>query len=123
VTASTDQDARLWNVATGKAITPLRVHVAALTGKSFSLDGRWIVTAGRGSAGVWETATATSLLFLRGHEGRLTAAFFVGNERIVTAGEDGTVRTYRCLLCGSTRQLVAIAKAREARIAAAAKGG
>ena len=123
VTASPEQDARLWNVATGKAIRLLRVHVAALTDKSFSPDGRWIVTAGPVSAGVWETATATSLLFLRGHEGPVTAAFFVGNERIVTASKDGTVRTYRCLLCGSTRQLVAIAKAREARIAAAAMGG
>ena len=86
VTASPEQDARLWNVATGKPIHPLRVHVAALTNKSFSPDGRWIVTAGRASAGVWETATGHALALPTRPRGPLTAAFFVGIERIVTAG-------------------------------------
>ena len=116
LTVGRDQDARLWDVATGQPLRELRAHVAAAGAAAFSFDSRWIVTAGVASAGVWETSTGSPLPPLRGHRGPLTGAFFTRGDRIVTTGSDGTVRTYRCLLCGSTEQVVALAKAREARL-------
>ena len=50
---------------------------------------------------------------LKGHEGIVTAASFDPSGRIiVTGGEDGTVRSFRCALCGGADELTALAEAR-----------
>ena len=115
LTSGPNADARLWE--SGKVVRTLRESVGARGVASFSPDGRWIVTAGTVSAGLWDASSAAPLLFLRGHSGRITGALFAGAGRVVTAGLDGTIRAYRCLVCGPTNELIALAKAREARIA------
>ena len=118
VTASRDQDTRIWNVATGRSIKTLR-GLGVVFGASFSPDGRWVVTAGPLAAGLWQwrlpTATAT---YLRGHTRSLTSAHFAPDgKRIVTASVDGTTRVYACKVCGSVADLVAIARRRVERLA------
>jgi len=50
---------------------------------------------------------------MRGHRGPLSAAAFAPDGRlIVTAGTDGTVRTYACDLCGTVDDLVRLATLR-----------
>ena len=53
------------------------------------------------------------MLFLQGHTGRLLAATFdATGRRITTVGVDGTVRTYRCNVCGGIEELVELAERR-----------
>ena len=118
-TASVDHDVRLWNVRTGRLVRPvLRAHFAIVSDASFSDDGRWLVTAGPGTAGLWQVRSRRLIFLLRGHIGMLHAAAFApGSHRIVTAGEDGTVRTYVCDVCADAPGLEALAAARLARVA------
>ena len=63
-----------------------------------------MVTAGPITAGLWSSAGGPCIYLLRGHEGKLlTVAFSPGSERIATGGEDGTVRVWRCTICGTAK--------------------
>jgi WD40 repeat protein len=113
VTGSRDRDARTWDATTGQPRRVFRGHFAAVNDASFSPNGRWVVTAGPRIAGLWDAATGRALLFLRGHSGALTsAAFDPAGRRIITAGLDGTVRRYRCDVCGGTESLLGLARRR-----------
>ena len=110
-TASRDRDARIWNVATGELVRVF-AHNTAVRDAQFSPDGRWLVTAAL-RASLWDANDGTNVVRLKGHEGTLTAATFDPSGRtIVTGGIDGTVRTYRCELCGDVTGLMALAEAR-----------
>ncbi len=114
LTASADHEARIWNPQTGVRIRILRWHFGPLAGAAFSPDGRWIVTAGPSTAGVGAVSTGRQLLFLRGHARPLIGAAFAGrNGRVlVTAGKDGTLRIYRCDICGGIQELLLLAQRR-----------
>ena len=72
-------------------------HFGLVNDASFSPDGRWVVTAGPGRAGLWETGTGRNLLLLRAHVGKVTSASFSPDgRRILTSGVDHTVRQYLC---------------------------
>jgi WD40 repeat protein len=91
----------------------LRGHRGIVSDASFSPDGRWVVTAGPGRAGLFRAADGRLLFLLRGHEGILRAAAFdPSGTLIVTGGEDGTVRTYDCDVCRSGEALVDAARRR-----------
>jgi WD40 repeat protein len=100
----------------------LHGHAAFVSDAAFSADGRWVVSAGPGKAGVW-AVTATDLaldrlVFLAGHMGALDAAAFAPRGWLLaTAGADGTIRTFICSLCGKTPQLEALARQRLAGLA------
>jgi WD40 repeat protein len=115
VTASRDHDVRIWDVATGRTVRLLHGHAAFVSDAAFSPDGRWVVSAGPGKAGIWAVSATDlpfdRLFFLSGHEGPLSAAGFDPSGRLVaTAGADGTIRMYRCDLCGGGDELAALAR-------------
>jgi WD40 repeat protein len=113
VSTSLDADARVWSVATGRHLHRLHGHFGLVRSAEFSPDGRWIVTAGPATAGLWAASTGKFLAFLRGHRGALRTAVFGPDSRtILTSGDDGTVRTYHCEVCGTLAQLVRLAEAR-----------
>jgi WD40 repeat protein len=112
VTASRDKDARTWDVRSGDPLRVLVGHFAVVSDASFSPDGRWVVTAGPATAGLWDASSGRLVLYLRGHQGRLTSALFTGARGIITGGVDGTIRTYRCETCASLRGLIALADQR-----------
>ena len=71
------------------------------------------VTNQRETVVLWDARSGQLVYFLRGPTEKLTSATFdPSSGRIVTASEDGTVRTYRCDVCGGLDSLVALAKAR-----------
>ena len=119
VTASLDADARLWNAKTFAMQRLLRGHSAVVSEAVFSSDGRWIATAGPTTIGLWETETGrridagTPVLFVRGHGPRVrSVAFAPGSWRLASVGDDMTVRTYLCELCGTADQLARLARRR-----------
>ena len=112
LSGSRDGDARIWNLSNGAA-TVLRGHGGPVFDANFSSDGRWIVTAGPTTAGIWPAATGRLAFLLHGPGPVIRAALFVPHSlRIFTAGDDGTVRTYDCVVCRSGTELVAAARAR-----------
>ncbi len=116
VTASADHDSRIWDTSTGQQLQVLRGHFAIVSGARFSPDGRWVVTAGPGTAGLWSAESGHLVYFLQGHEGKLlSVAFAPGGQRLATGGEDGTVRTYRCDICGGIDKLITLADERLAK--------
>ena len=114
VTASVDHDARVWDARTGEMRALLSGHGAIVSEARFSADGRWIVTAGPGTAGLWSVESGHVPSLLTGHFGLLRGAAFVGHGyTILTAGgEDGTIRTYTCEVCGRIPDLLALADRR-----------
>jgi WD40 repeat protein len=113
LTASLDHEARIWNVR-GRLQRPLRWHFGPLGGATFSPDARWIVTAGPSTAGVGSASTARRPFFLHGPSKPLIGAAFAGRngQTIVTASKDGTIRVYRCEICGGIDDLLLLAKRR-----------
>ena len=114
MTASADHDAIVWDAETGeRRRAALRGHGAVVSDAGFSSDGRWIVTAGPGRAGLWEVRTGDLLSLLDGHDGPIRGAEFGEHGYTVfTAGDDGTVRTYTCEVCAPLSELLALADRR-----------
>jgi WD40 repeat protein len=111
-----DHYLRTWNVKTGREEHAVVAHQGRIQGVDFSPDGRWIVTAGPISAGLWAADTTELVQLLRGPTKPLRAALFTQDGKtIVTAGDDGTIRTYDCVVCGTLPELV---RAAESRLAA-----
>ena len=117
VTASRlDHDVRIWDADTGAPLHLVRVHFATVSDARFSPDGRWIATAGPVTSALVDAETGRLAFYLRGHDGKLTTvAFAPDGKQIATGGVDGTVRLYRCDICGGLDDLVALADSRLAR--------
>jgi WD40 repeat protein len=114
LTAARDHEARTWDVQTGRLRHLLGLHFGPVFEASFSPDGRWVVTAGCCGASVIQVSTGVRIRILRGHSEPLVGAGFAGSDGrlIVTAARDGTLRSYRCELCGDVDELIALAKRR-----------
>jgi WD40 repeat protein/serine/threonine protein kinase/tetratricopeptide (TPR) repeat protein len=92
-------EARVWEVATGKAITGPLHHAGAIQRAAFSPDGRYILTvAGGGAASrdhvqVWDVATGRPASEPFVHPQLvLDAVFSPDGRRLATGGADGIVR-------------------------------
>jgi len=114
LTADEDGDVLIWDAETGAKRHLLRGHFGVVSDARFSPDGRWIVTAGPFSAGLWRSDSNTIHTFIR-HTDRPVVARFDGNNRIITIARDGKVREWFCDFCGTTDELLALAKKRLAR--------
>jgi WD40 repeat protein len=116
VTASSDDDGRVWDPQTGKKPHRLIGQFGAVQAASFSPDGRWVVSAGPTTAILWQPAEHF-FFYLRGHSETLTSASFAPDgRRIVTSSIDGTVRSYDCQVCVGLDGLIALGEARLARL-------
>ncbi len=67
-----------------------------VVGISFQSDGSHFLTVSKeGRILVWETEKMRPLFVINGHDSAVTAAFFTGSDRIVSAGEDGLLRIWK----------------------------
>jgi len=82
-----------------------------INGVGISPDGRWVVTAGPFSAGLWRSSSTGIHTYLRETD-RPVAAEFTSDRRIVTLARDGKMREWICDYCGSLDELIRTAKAR-----------
>jgi WD40 repeat protein len=97
VTASRDETARLWDLASGKQIgEPLRHEEAAVTCAQFSPDGQRVVTASLDkTARLWNVASGEQIGEPMKHEDAVNSAQFSPDGRwVVTASRDKTARLW-----------------------------
>jgi WD40 repeat protein len=113
-TGSEDSDARVWDARTGRAVHLLRGHFGPVRAVSFSRNDRWVLTAGPTVAGVWDTKIEDHGFFRGPVDDQLTGAVWAGRDgrTIVTSSRNGTLRAFRCYLCGDMDELLALAKER-----------
>jgi WD40 repeat protein len=113
-----DHYLRVWEVSTGHKLYAVVAHQGPVPDFSFSPDGRWIATAGTISVKVWDARSGGQLLLLLGPTKPVqTVLFTADGHSIVAAGNDGTIRTYSCLVCGTLPELVGAGEARLAQTA------
>ena len=114
VTASGDQTARIWSVATGRFVATLAGHTGTVWTAVFSPDSARVVTASNdGTARIWNAATGRLGFTLTGHTNSVqTASFSPDGNRVVTASDDGTARIWNAatgapllMLTGHTKDL------------------
>ncbi|MHC1764695.1 MAG: protein kinase [Verrucomicrobiia bacterium] len=93
---------KIWDVeASDLAVAPLPHGNESIVTAEFSPDGRSIVSSsGDGTARVWDTATGQLRCVPLKHRGGVYAAKFNGaGDRILTAGQDSTVKVWRLNQC------------------------
>jgi WD40 repeat protein/serine/threonine protein kinase len=120
VTGSPDRTAKMWDAASGKCLLTFIGHSAGVWSVAFSPDGRRIVTAAGSAASapggpvafspegqriitgrpdhtarVWDAATGTNLLILKGHTAEVqSAAFSPDGRRVLTGSRDQTAKLW-----------------------------
>lgn len=94
VTASSDGNARIWDM-TGKKRATLTGHQGAITGVRWSSDGAFILTASVDQTARLWNAAGELLAILQGHKDWVRSAqFSPDNQWIVTASRDATIRLW-----------------------------
>jgi WD40 repeat protein len=114
VTTSLDKDAMIWDAESGDRLYLLRGQFGAVSDAGFSPDGRWVVTAGPFSAGLWRLGENSIHTYIRNTDQPLRARF-TDSHTIVTVARDGTVRSWFCDTCGTLDELVTLAEKRLAQ--------
>jgi len=96
VTASDDHTARVWEVSTGRPVTPPLPHRGVVWAAAFSPDGTRVVTASDDqTARVWDAVTGAPATPPLEHQGEVwTAVFSPDGTQVVTAGADHTARLW-----------------------------
>jgi WD40 repeat protein len=106
-----------WDVRTGARLHSLVGQFGSVPAGAFSPDGRWLVTAGPITAALWQRDADRPYFYLRGDTGPLTSVSFSRDGRLVlSSSEDGSVRLYRCEICGNLDALVQLATRRLAQV-------
>jgi WD40 repeat protein len=126
-TTSRDSDIRIWNGRNGKEVEVLSGHSGAVNDVTFSADGRWIASAGPLAAGIWQVPKTgawrdTPLYYVYGNTQHTPprldhVAFSPKGWRLLTGWHGGEVRFFNCEMCGTIKELRAIAKQRLGEIA------
>jgi WD40 repeat protein len=110
-------NATMWDVPSGRRLHPLVGHTGPVAGGAFSRDGRWIVTTGGTAVGLWQRDASQPYFYLRStgaeQDKHLTSSSFSPDGRFVlSSSEDGSVRLYRCEICGDLDSLLRLADIR-----------
>jgi len=85
---------RVWEVATGKPVTPPMEHQSWVQRLEFSPGGQWLLTLGRVEARIWDTRTGkpvTGWLKNPGTEALVGAAFSPDGQRVATVSDGSGV--------------------------------
>jgi WD40 repeat protein len=98
VVASTDNEARVWNVTSGQKRPPDMPHLGIVSSAEYSPDGRFIVTGSYdGNVRLWRSDTlqpAESSPLIPHNDPVIDACFSPDGRRILTTCNDGTIRLW-----------------------------
>ncbi|HEY0343355.1 MAG TPA: WD40 repeat domain-containing protein [Solirubrobacteraceae bacterium] len=111
--ASGDELTRVWELSSGTRVGVLKGYAADEPGDIFSPDAQVAVTVHDKQALVWQASTGQLVWQLPAGADR--AIFSPTSRRIVTSSFDGPVRIYACTACGSTDEVVELARRRLSR--------
>ena len=108
-----DGTVRLGDPHGGEPPVVLRGTYGAVSAVTFSHDGRWLAASGGdGNLRLWDVAAPGEPLVLSRSGAAVRALAFHPDGRLVTAHEDGAVRIWRCAVCGTTAQVLELARSR-----------
>ncbi len=88
---TTDEDVRLWDTASGRALAPLGFAKGVV---AFSADGKRLATAaGSQEVHVWDAATGQELARFQGHKGIIGSLAFApdGTMLVSDSGDSGAL--------------------------------
>jgi len=95
LSAGTDREPRVWDIASGRLLLTLPRHPGWIQGCDFSpLDDAVVTGCRDGVIRVFDAATAAPLRNLVGHLGRTWDVKYDHAGRLVSAGADGTLRRW-----------------------------
>ncbi len=95
VTTSGDGTARIWDARSGQQIVSLVGHLDSVIDAAISPDRTRIATASFDArVMLWDATAEDVRLVIAGHDGARAAAYFDGGARIVSVGEDATLRIW-----------------------------
>jgi WD40 repeat protein len=115
-TGGADRTVRIWNDRTGSHVL-LRGHTDEVTTVVFTNDGsRVLSTSSDGTLRLWDARGGEALAVLQFREDdELYDVDLSRDGRIATLGKGDVVRVFRCDVCGSFGQVLALARSRTPR--------
>lgn len=103
---------RVWEVATGKPVTPPMEHQSWVERLEFSPGGQWLLALGHAEARVWDARTGqpvTDWLKNPGADGLIAATFSPDGQRVATIAEGESVCVWDLATRAKTLQSLEIA--------------
>jgi len=95
VTTSSDQTARVWDVASGKALAVLRGHDGVVESAAFSADNMRIATVSRDrTVRVWDIVSGETLAVLRGDNWGPAVAISPDGRRVAATSKESSPNHY-----------------------------
>ena len=95
VTAGSDATARVWHARTGARESIMPLHGHQVRRARFGANEDSVLTTSRDrTARTWKVETGGPRAEFAGHTETVTAAVFMAGDRLATASDDGTVRTW-----------------------------
>jgi len=112
-----DGAVRIWRADGQGPPVSLRGHRDAVWSVAFGADGRLVASSGQDGDGlrIWQAATGREVVTVRGHDASIEQARFAPDGQLITAHGDGTVRIWRCAVCGPIAAVRALAGASATR--------
>ncbi len=108
--AGNDGSVRVWRTADFGDPVVLTGHQGLVWSVSFSPDGRYMITSGNDSTvRRWSLDRPGESLVFHGFRTSVKSAGLSADGRYLTAHDDGTVRTWRCPVCGPIGDVLAYA--------------
>ena len=86
----------VFSATTGELLKLVNFRNSTITDINFQNSGNLFIAASKeGKAVIWDSKSLMPLFAIDGHKSSVPAAFFAGDDRIVTAGDDGLLRIWK----------------------------
>ncbi len=95
LSGSLDATLRLWDVAGGEALQRFDGHTSGVMSLDFDDEGRFAVSGAQdGTVNIWEAAAGDLLRQITGHGGLVHTTLFMPDGLVLSAAEDGFVKSW-----------------------------